>query len=596
MASPTALNWKAVLVRLNDIARERPRNLGKLKEQLREAPHVFCPLGVEVAIAAEDTEPIGQALAGLLAELRDPALALQVYKALPGRSVTLAPVAVVATQQWLAAVSRGTLESELDRGSLLNSLAVRLAAVGDYLPALRAARAAIRFYRQRARSDPDTFRPYLAMSLNTLTVRLADCGELQRALRAAKEAAQLTDQLARDQPGEYAVNRALALMTLANRHSAVGNRLEALHFTRQASEHYHLLTQADARYQPDYALSLFNLANRFTELGRHEEALGPAEEAVSHFRALEARDERRFKERTAAAMVTLAVDRAACNQPERAHQVAQEAVQRFEKLHARRPFRFLPDLVTALLALAGFQDDMEQPLEALRTARKALLLAGRLRQPMGVGATRYVALALTHVANRCLLLGRHKEGCQLAERCVRLCPTAVRKRPELKVELVNALIHWAEALRACWATARAIRRAAEAVRLARRMSAVDLAAVGPRLAPALGTLANCEATQGNFAAALRHERQRVNLSRQLCTLSAVTHEPELASGLADLATRLSDCGRREQALDSVHESLKVYDRIAARVPDAYCQERAMAMEIAARLHSMQETPKGAVRP
>jgi tetratricopeptide (TPR) repeat protein len=595
MASPPALNWKAVLVRHNTIASEHPRNLAKLKRQLRQAPHVFCSLGVEVAIEAEDGHPMGQALAELLAELRDPTLALRLYHAVPDRSVTLASVAVVATQQCLAAVARGTLGQDLDRGSLLNNLAVRLAAMGDYHPALRAAQAAVRFYRQRARSEPGTFRPYLAMSLNTLAVRLADCGELQKALRTAKEAVQLTDRLARGKPREYAADKALALRTLANRHSAVGNREEALRHTRQASRRYQLLTQADARYEPDFALSQFHLANRLTELGRHEEALVPAEQAVRLYSVLETRAKPQFEELTAAALHTLAVNLAACGQPQRAFQLAQQAVQSFEKLETRRPFRFLPDLVTALIEFADRQDDMEQPNEALRTARKALSLATRLHSRMGATATPYVTLALTNVVHRCLLLGRPAEGCKLAERCVRRCRTMVRDRPELRAELVNALIHWAEALRACGATAGAARRADEAVRLAKPMAADDLAAFGPRLAAALGTLANCEATRGNLAAALKQERQRVNLNRQLCKLSAVTHEPKLASGLANLATRLSDCGRREGALDSVHESLKVYDRIAARAPDAYREERAMALEIAAQLHSTKDTPKGAVR-
>jgi tetratricopeptide (TPR) repeat protein len=584
MSSAAALNWKAVLVRFNHIGRERPRNFDKLKRALLQAPQIMCPLAVEIAI--EDVGPVGQALAEVLREEQDASLALRVYEVLPDRLVTLAQAAVEATRQCLAAVIGGTAGGEdLERGSLLNNLAVRLASMGEYPLALKAARAAATFYRQRAKADAAGFKPHLAAALTTLAVREADCGRSRPALAVAKEALALCARLARDNPTLHAGALALALMTLSNRHSTIGNLEEALRLMRQASERYGVLAETDARYAYDHALSLLQMANRLTEQGRHEDALEPAEAAVMAFQRLEARVADDFRQMTAAALTTLAVNLSDCGQPARALASAQASVERFQKLYQLQPSRFLTDLVSALNTLAECQTDMGQPVEALRTARRTVVAASVLRGQMGARATPYLTMALTNLAHRALLLGRSTEACRAAKQSVGLCRIMVRRRPELQPELANALIHWAESLRVAKAWPQAFRAARQAVSLLRPMARQNLGAFGPRFGSALGTMARCEAEAGNRRLALRYQRERVGINRRLCKLSALTHEPGLAIGLANLSLRLLECERPDEALKAVQESLALFEKITAKAPERHREEMAVALEIAARMHA-----------
>ena len=282
-----ALNWKQVLLRFNGIAAKRPQQADILKSYLLRAPHELCPIAVQVAL--EDGEAkkntVGDILAEVLKELRDPVLAERIYDLIPERTLALGRASVEATRQCLLHLGR-TGETALDCGSLSNNLAVRLAGIGDYAGALEAARRAVRFYRKQTKADSAMFMPFLAMALNTLSVREADCGRLRPALATAKEAVKLCERLERVKPGGHTADMALALMTLANRHSALGDGDEALRIGRRAQEIYGQLAKGDPRHKKDFALSLHNFASRLTEQGRHVEALPFGETALRMFQEL----------------------------------------------------------------------------------------------------------------------------------------------------------------------------------------------------------------------------------------------------------------------------------------------------------------------
>jgi tetratricopeptide (TPR) repeat protein len=583
MEEKSALNWKSVLARLNRIAAARPRKVAALKQYLRYAPRVLCPIAVEVAL--EDGEPAGRALAEVIREVRDPALAVRIYELIPDRTVTLAAAAVAATELCLKVVRGGTTDSDLERGSLLNNYSVRLVGMGDYKGALKAAQEAVWFYRTCATRNAETFEPYLAMSLTTLAIRQGECGRLRPALRTAKDAVVRCRQLAAGNPQKYAEDLARAVMTLGNRHSAVGDRDLALDAGREASEIYSLLEEIDSQYAPDCALGLFVYANRLTESGRDEEALVPSKAAVHRFLALEARNKDAYQEFAAAALNTFALNLTDCGDPVESHEAAQGAVERFQTLHGQNPARFVADLISALNTVGECQANLGHPEEALQTARDALKYAEEFRRRGGVAARPFLTLTLTSLSHRLLAFGRPSEARRLSKRCVRLCRIGVMGRPELRSDLARALIHWANALRLTKASPKALKVAREAVVLLRRMARHDLAAFGSQLTSALSTLAACEADCGDRASALKHLRERVGVGRRLCEVSTRMHEPQLCIGLTNLAARLHQYVRPDEALEAISEALTRFERLADQKSAVYLDHHQTAREVGAMIHA-----------
>src|SRR5215472_2817503 len=106
--------------------------------------------------------------------------------------------------------------------------AEKLRAEGRVLEALRFNRLALQQYLELARSEPEIFRPNVALSLNNLGATLSALGRREEALAAAQEAVQICRALAAARPEASTFDLAVSLNTLANRLSELGRREQAL--------------------------------------------------------------------------------------------------------------------------------------------------------------------------------------------------------------------------------------------------------------------------------------------------------------------------------------------------------------------------------
>jgi tetratricopeptide (TPR) repeat protein len=78
-----------------------------------------------------------------------------------------------------------------------------LSDLGRREEALAAAQEAANIHRRLAAQQPDTFLPYLAMSLNNLGRALSALGRREEALAATQEAVDIRRQLAKHQPDAF---------------------------------------------------------------------------------------------------------------------------------------------------------------------------------------------------------------------------------------------------------------------------------------------------------------------------------------------------------------------------------------------------------
>lgn len=165
--------------------------------------------------------------------------------------------------------------------STLNSLGVRLNAVGQHQAALEAIEEAIEIRRGLARNDANAFLPDLAKSLNNLGKIMKALGRSEEAIEASRETARIYRKLTRTHPDSYRPSLALALNNLGVQLNHIGRSREAIKPTKEAVRIRRKLAEVQSDvFQSDLAMSLNNLAFVLKDLGLYGEALRPSEEAV----------------------------------------------------------------------------------------------------------------------------------------------------------------------------------------------------------------------------------------------------------------------------------------------------------------------------
>jgi tetratricopeptide (TPR) repeat protein len=83
---------------------------------------------------------------------------------------------------------------------------------------------------------------------------------------------------------------------------------------------------------------------------------------------------------------------------------------------------------------------------------------------------------------------------------------------------------------------------------------------------------------GRRAEALQATQEAVDLYRRLAAQRPDAFLPYLAGSLHNLGNRLSEMGRRAEALQATQEAVDLYRRLAAQRPDAFLPDLAMSLD------------------
>ena len=125
----------------------------------------------------------------------------------------------------------------------------------------------------------------------------------------------------------------------------------------------------------------------------------------------------------------------------------------------------------------------------------------------------------------------------------------------------------------------ALKTAAEAVKIYRRLSDRRPDAFEPDLAMSLNNLAPMLSELGRGEEALKTAQEAVEIHRRLSDRRPDAFEPGLAASLSNLATMLSELGRREEALKNAQEAVEICRRLSARRPDAFEPDLARSLGV-----------------
>lgn len=285
-------------------------------------------------------------------------------------------------------------------------------------------REAAKIYRELAAQEPDTYLPYLAMSLNNLGVCLRNLGRLGEALVATEEAVRIRRQLARERPDAFLADLAGSLNNLAQDLSGLGRREEPLAAAEEAVRIYRrLASERPDVFLPTLAGSLNNVGAFLNGLGRSMAALAVAEEAVRIYRKLAVERPDAHLRDLAMSLSNQANGLSGLGRREEALAAVGEAVRIYRKLAGEDPDAFLPDLAKSLNNLSSFLSELDQRKEALVAAEESVRIRRQLARERPDAFPPDLARSLGTLA-LCLRAVDHREkACEaFHEALVVLCP------------------------------------------------------------------------------------------------------------------------------------------------------------------------------
>jgi tetratricopeptide (TPR) repeat protein len=577
-------------------------------------------------VAQETGDPIGSLLANQLATNPQPAIAEQILTQLPNRTVALRELAaVVLSQAFEAAIAQpASLERDRRAGALLNSLAIRLADLGQSEQALEANQRAVAIARSLAEQQPELL-PDLAKAMNNLSNRLSELGLGERALEASEEAVRLSRLLAEAQPDRFQSDLALALNNVSTVLDGLGQKDRALAASEESVDLFRRL--ADARpddFRPNLAMGLTNLSAVLDALGQPERALTASEEAVSVYQQLaEVRSDayvpdlaralsnlstvlnnlgewersREASEDATALYRPLAEARpdafladlaGALNnfsnaldnlgQAERALEASEEAVAIWRQLADERPDAFLPELALALNNLSGVLANLGEPRRALEVNEEAVDFYRQLAKARPDAFRPDLAMGLSNLSNVLSQLSQQDRALKTNEEAAGLYRELAKAQPDVFLPtLATTLVNRAGVLVKLGEPERALEAVEEAVEIRRELASARPEAFLPGLARSLNNLSAVLGGLERWDAALAASEEVVRLFRPLAEARPAAFLGDLAGGLTNLSNALDEVGQPERALEASAEAVEIYRRLAAERPAALLPDLAGAL-------------------
>ncbi|TYB51120.1 tetratricopeptide repeat protein [Nonomuraea sp. PA05] len=468
------------------------------------------------------------------------------YLAELGRFAEALPAAEEALR-----LRRELAERDADRylpelAALLSDYSITLTGIGRTDEACSASAESIRMHRELVPADADVYLSGLARALNRHAMALIRAGRpgeafagLDEAIGHLRHLTELNRTVFLDELAVALSNHAICLAETGRPHEAVTAIEEVVLLFRELVEYHR------ESYLHRLAGALMTRAESLVAAGRAAEALPAGREAVGHYRELAAADRDGFLADLAASLDTQARNEARAGRLEEAAACAGEAIRLFEELAGTDPGAFLDDLGQALAFSLHDLTGVAGPKERISISERLVRVR---RQQAGHDRETYLPDLAVALGNHTVALaadGRYAEAVADGEEEVRLWQELVERDRDanlydLALTYGNLSVGYSKIGRA----ADAVAAAEQAVLLHRER------AVPEELSTALLKLAS------RLTEAGRHE-DAIDRLRELAELDRAANLPYLARGLTDHATRLADAGRPADALAVSEEAVRL---------------------------------------
>jgi tetratricopeptide (TPR) repeat protein len=454
-------------------------------------------------------------LGAAVAELpEDRDLLRSVAGGLPRPSLALGELRAELTLRVLAATSADDLEHRADA---LSDVGTALGEVGRTADAERYGRAAVALLRELAGSDPDRFRPRLAVVLANLGSTLSGLGRPQEALRYAEEALSLLHPIDAARPGVVTLDLAMAGSTVALACAELGQPLVEPSPDREADVLWRdLAGRPPGRLAGMLARSVTNEARRLLELGRSADALPAVAESLRIRRRLAAAGPDEHLPGLGDSLQLAGTVHTVLGHGEESLRYLEEAVEIRRRIAQENPGRYLADLARSLLALGTQLSALGRRGEGLVLQQEAVEVQRRLaaddpRRYVPELAAALSALGVTHAR-----LDRTQDALDVEREATRTWRELVgSERHAYGPLLARSLMNLSAIFAVLKLGDEAVAPAGEAVQLLRGLAAQNPAKYGPRLAEALRRLALALHDQERFDEARQAREEADELAGEL---------------------------------------------------------------------------------
>jgi tetratricopeptide (TPR) repeat protein len=242
-----------------------------------------------------------------------------------------------------------------------------------------------------------------------------------------------------------------------------------------------------------------------------------------------------------------------------------EVVDLHRRLAAVRPGEFLPDLADSLDALASRQWRQGWRDQSLTAFREAIAVSRRLPDTFAP----LLAGRLTDLSSRFAALGEVEQAVATSAEAVAIHRGLAAEQPATFLpELAGSLDFHARDLDDHGRREEAVATSTESVEIYRRLAAAQPDEYLRELASSLNTLSGRLVHAGQPAAALTAITEAVEHRRRLAE-NQPDFLPDLATGLGNLSSRLSDLDRLDEAIPPLVEAKDIYCRLVVVEPETF---------------------------
>lgn len=361
---------------------------------------------------------------------------------------------------------------------------------------------------------------------------------------------------------------------LARRLFRAGRYEEALQVAQHAVADWRQLAGTfPAVHQPGLTTALVNLATHLRLMGREVDALAPAEEALALAEQLAAADPLTYESGLAGVRNIVSVARQAAGQHDGVTSLSQRSIESYRRLAATDPQQYEPELARALLNLAIHYRNIGQMDDAAACSREAVDINRRLCAAQPAAYRPNLAQSLNTLGNVLVETGHADLAMPIGEEAVEVHRKLVAINPDAyEHDLALALSLVGNCRQVLGQLEQALAPTEEAVDICRRLTARNAAAYEWTLATALDNL-GARLTNLSLvrqiqpsAAAVDYTEEAVRIFRRLAAANPGRFERDFARGLGNLAARLMDVGRLDEALAVAREGLALRRRLAEENP------------------------------
>ncbi len=489
-----------------------------------------------------------------------------------------------AHHHFRTAVTLGHREAAEELAQVAFSLQAHLGAAGRNSMALPYARQTCQIYQELAESDPDTYRPAVAIALSDLGKVLSELGRREEAFatteRAVAEYRVLMKIEADIDAGVVSHYLGMSLINLSKMSLDLGRRDSGLASAEEAVAVYRRLCRTDPESHLTFmGMALSNLSAAFLSLGRPEEAAAIAEEAVDIQRQVPESQLEEALPNLAHALANCGLMLSGLGQNDRALAALEESVTLYRTLAETGPEAFLPKLAIVLSNLALVQSSSGRPERGLAAGEEAVTAHRQLAESDPEAHLVFLARSLDNFGQMLTGVGRHERAFVVAEEAVADWRVLAAAHPEaFSPALAMALVNFGSILANLGRRDEALAITEESVGQWRSMTGARRDVYLAGLAHALDGLSSRLSEMGRREPALSTAEEAVSVHRELTEAHPEPFRPGLATALENLVFRLREAGRPEQALAVAEEVIAIRYELASMDPAQHQPELARALE------------------